>query len=209
MTGYPAPNEMLRQYATGAATPGVTLLVSAHLDLAKEQRAITADYEAAAGAFFEAESPAQMSGGALDAVLARLDGPQPKEVRLDPGPMPDCISRAVRKDFGDIPWKFRLPGLAEYEIPGYGAEKVSLLRARPGCGLPKHTHEGEEATLVLTGAMQDGDDVFRRGDVSLADETHDHTPKIIGDETCYCLVVLSGELRFTGLFSRALNYLGE
>ena len=53
--------------------------------------------------------------------------------------------------------------------------------------------------------MEDGGTVFRRGDVALADHNDNHNPKVIGDEICYCLVVMSGNLRFTGPVGRALN----
>ena len=43
----------------------------------------------------------------------------------------------------------------------------------------------------------------------LLHEEDDHRPKILGDETCYCLIVQQGSLHFTGRFSRVLNLLGE
>jgi putative transcriptional regulator len=67
---------------------------------------------------------------------------------------------------------------------------------------------GEEATLVLTGRMRDGAREFGRGDVALADASHDHHPRIVGNETCVCLVVLTGPMRFTGPVGRALNLFG-
>ncbi len=69
----------------------------------------------------------------------------------------------------------------------------------------QHTHVGDEATLVLTGSMRDGDRLLSRGDVAFADQNDDHHPEIVGDETCVCLVVLSGPMRFTGPVGRALN----
>ncbi|WP_285672566.1 cupin domain-containing protein [Paralimibaculum aggregatum] len=208
MTEFPVPEPLLRRYATGSASPGLALLVGAQLDIAEEGRAVVADFEAAGGALLRAAPAAEMSAGALDRVLSALDAPvAASPPPPDPGPLPQRVAIAAGCDFASIPWRFRLPGLSVHEIPGYGPEEVSLMRARPGCALPQHTHEGEEATLVITGAMEDGGAIYRRGDLSLTDERHDHRPRIVGDEICYCLVVLSGSLRFTGLFSRALNYL--
>ena len=204
------PQEMLAHYATGSVTPGLALLLSAHLEQAEESRRIVTDLEAAGGALFGGEAPAALSGDALERVLARLYEPTREAPRaLDAGPLPQPVVDALGVDFGAIPWRFRLPGLSEVQLPGFGEEQVSLLRARPGAGIPQHTHEGEELTLVMTGAMQDGEEVFRAGDVAIAGEEHDHRPRIVGEEICHCLVVMSGPLRFTGVFSRALNYLGE
>jgi putative transcriptional regulator len=106
-----------------------------------------------------------------------------------------------------VRWSFRLPGLSEHRMDGFEGEAVSVLRARPGVRIPAHTHSGAETTLILTGQMRDGGQVYSRGDVSSADEDDDHCPEIVGTEICFCLVVLSGKLRFTGLFGRALNLL--
>ncbi len=57
--------------------------------------------------------------------------------------------------------------------------------------------------------MEDRGQVYRRGEVTLADEHDDHRPRIVGSEMCICLVVMTGNLRFTGAFSRVLNLLGE
>lgn len=205
------PEEMLIGYATGAITPGLALLTSAHLDACPESRGKVADIGAAGGALLLEECPAALSDGALEEVLAAIDAPapDPEPRRLEPGPLPARLIEVIGLDFDRIPWKFRLPGLGEYEIDGYGAEKVSLLRGRPGAGIPQHTHEGREATLVLTGLLQDGERLYRAGDVTVNDEHDEHTPRIVGTETCYCLVVMTGPLRFTGMFSRALNYLAD
>ncbi|MCL5777426.1 ChrR family anti-sigma-E factor [Limibaculum sp. FT325] len=203
--------EMLADYASGAASPGVSLLIAAHLTHAPESRARVGAFEAVGGALLADEQPLPMSAAALDDVLARLDGDDAQDapVRHDPGPLPGPVIEAVGRDFDKIAWKFRLPGVAECELDGYPGEKVSLLRARPGARMPQHTHEGRELTLVLAGVLQDGDEVYRAGDVAINTEDDDHRPEIIGDETCYCLIVMSGGLRFTGRFSRALNFLAE
>ena len=211
MTGHRPTDEMLADFAFGAALPGTALLVAAHLTHSPESRARVAALEGIGGAFLEDEAPADMAPGALDAVLAKIDMPAeiaPTEP-VDQGPLPLPVIDALGMGFTDIPWKFRLPGGAEYELDGYGDQKVSLLRARAGAKVPQHTHEGLEMTLILQGALQDGGTVYRKGDVSINDEDDDHRPQAVGDETCYCLIVQQGGLKFTGTFSRILNYLGE
>ncbi len=207
------PEELLVGYASGALSPALALLMSTHLDAVPQSADLVADLEAAGGALLLDDVPAALGEGALDAVLDRLDDTNISATvqgpRLDAGPLPARLIEEIGLDFGNIPWKLRLPGIAEYELPGFGSERVSLLRAKPGCGIPQHTHSGQEVTLVLTGGLQDGATVLGAGDISVHDERDTHTPKILGNQVCYCLVVLSGPLRFTGMFSRALNYLGE
>lgn len=130
-------------------------------------------------------------------------GPAPDSV------MPACLREALGVDEHSAPWSFRLPGLSEAVFDGFEGEEVSMLRARPGAPIFSHTHEGVEATLILSGAMEERGRIYRRGDVALATPEVDHRPRILDEGQCICFVVNTGKLRFTGPFSRALNLLAE
>lgn len=203
---------MLMSYVSGSVSPGIALLVKAHAEQVPDSRADLSELQAFGGALLSSTPAEAMSETALSSVLGKLDQLETapaQRVARDPGPLPQAIADAIGVDFQDIPWKWRLPGLAEYEFDDFDGETVSLIRAKPGTRIPQHTHEGREATLILTGALRDGDIVYHRGDISLTDERDDHRPEIVGDEVCHCLAVVSGSLRYTGFFSRALNYLAE
>lgn len=208
-------DDVLADYAGGTLTPGMSLLVASHLTFDVESRRRVEAFEAVGGAILAEEAPVEAPS--LDAVLGRLNGQDaPIRAADDAGGtsgarpvFPAPLRRALGADAGDVGWKFRFPGVSEYELDGFEGEEVSLLRAKPGAPLLSHTHSGVETTLVLTGRLQDRDEVFGPGEVSVATEEDDHRPRIIGDEPCICLIVMSGELRFTGTFSRALNLLAE
>lgn len=231
MTSTITHDELLTAYAAGATSPGLSLLCAAHLTLSPAARADVAAYEALGGALLSDEGVGDMAPLSFEAALARIDAdedveaapPPPRaaspDQAVDPNGFPRPLLRALSEgaearscevmSSDAISWRFRLPGIHEYVLDGFEEERVSLLKARPGAGVPGHTHEGAEATLVLTGALQDGDQVFRRGDIALNGPEDDHRPKIIGDETCICLIVTDGALRFTGRFGRALNLFAE
>lgn len=211
-------DELLADYASGALPAGLSLLVASHLTFSPDSRRRVADFEGLGGALLGADAAEGLDGPDLSAALARLDDPDawddaPRDDApiLARGPvlLPAPLRRVLGADADDLPWKFRLPGLSEVEIDGFEGEEVSLLRARPGAPLFSHTHEGVESTLVLTGLLEDRGAVFGRGDVAIATAEDDHRPRIIGEETCICLIVMSGGLRFTGPFSRALNLFAE
>lgn len=201
---------MLADYAAGGLSEGFSLLVATHLTYCPACRREVARAEALGGALL-AEGSAEIAGRSpsLDAVLARIAVPEdPAPVRLRPATgsvLPVTLQDRFGADEDGLPWKFRMPGLYECVLDGFEDESVSLLRARPGTGMFAHTHRGEEATLILSGTMKDGDRLYRRGDVALADDRDDHRPEIVGDETCICLIVVAGRLHFTGRFSRMLN----
>ncbi|MDF2231339.1 ChrR family anti-sigma-E factor [Albimonas sp. CAU 1670] len=221
------PDEaLLAEYAAGSLPAGLSLLVASQLTFNPEGRRRVAELERLGGALLASDPAGAAEAAAapsLEAMLARLDreGPRAEGARpaavpppADPGnPFPAPL-RAVLSQSGvetpqDVAWKRLLPGLAEHIIEGVGDEheEVSLLRARPGAPIFAHTHTGVETTLVLCGLMEDRGRTLGRGDVAIATDHDDHRPRIVGDETCICLVVMTGEMRFTGRLSRVLNYL--
>lgn len=210
---YPPPDEILADYAYGTASHGVSLLVASHLTDAPDSRLKVREFERVAGVMLADEEASEMAPDALDRVLDRLGAPETDDgggaSPRDGGPLPRPVLDQIGLAFDDIPWRFQLPGVAVHELDSTEDEKVMLMRARPGARIPQHTHEGAEMTLILQGEMLDGGVTYRRGDVAINDESDDHRPQITGDEICYCLIVQRGELRFTGTFSRLLNYLGE
>ncbi|MEM7057076.1 MAG: ChrR family anti-sigma-E factor [Pseudomonadota bacterium] len=206
------PDEMIADYACGATSPGMSLLMAAHLTQSPESRARLHEFEHVGGVLLADEAPIEMSADAFGTVLAQLDAPSEAPIVAtvgDDGPLPRPVLEQIGLGFEDIPWKFRLPGVSSYDFDGFGDETVQLLRARPGATVPQHTHQGNEVTLVMQGVLLDDGVEYCKGDVAVNDEHDDHRPKILGDEMCYCLIVQQGSLRFTGTFSRVLNLLGE
>lgn len=233
-------DQVLVDYASGAISPGLGLLVATHMTYSPESRRRVADLERIGGLLMESEPEPNTPPPALSAALDRLDAvtrfdawdddahQDAPRAAADAGPADNAAApartpaRAAAQSRGvfpaplrafaggdaeDMDWKFRLPGLSECTLADVDGEEISLLRARPGAPIFSHTHSGTETTLILSGEMEDRGTVYRRGQVSIATSDDDHRPKIIGDETCYCLVVMSGEMRFTGAVSRVLNLL--
>lgn len=201
------PADFLAAYADGTLSEGLDLIVASHLTYCCGCRGQVARFEAVGGALLAQGDPAEVSRVTLKGALDRLDAPEDKlPLPADPeGCLPYPVRRALGVPVSEIAWGFRLPGLSEYTLKGFQGCAVSLMRGRPGVGIPEHTHEGLEATLVLSGEMRDGQTVYRPGDLSLADDQCEHHPRISGADTCICLIVRTGRMRFTGRFGRALN----
>jgi putative transcriptional regulator len=203
-------DEMIETYASGSISEGMSLLAAAHLTYCPACRAEVEALEKISGVVL-AECDVSGDGPDLAAVLEAIEaepGPEARPAPLGPdedSPLPNPVRERLGAPIADLRWRFLLPGLAEFRLEGFENEEVSLLRARPGVRIPGHTHSGDEATLILSGQMRDGNRVFRRGDLAFADHHDDHHPEIVGNETCVCLVVLSGRMRFTGPLGRALN----
>ncbi|MEM9723923.1 MAG: cupin domain-containing protein [Pseudomonadota bacterium] len=206
--------ELLTAYAAGETSPGLSLLCATQLSHDPRNREFVAMAEEVAGEALRL-APVGDVTMSLDSLLTRLDeaehAPATRSEASAPSTMtfPTVLQEAIGCAEDEIPWRFRLPGISEHVLNGFDGERVSLMRARPGARVPQHTHRGVEATLVLAGAMKDDRRVLTKGDIALCGSDHDHHPEIIGEETCYCLIVVDGGLRFTGALGRALNLFSD
>ena len=86
---HPAP-EILAEYAGGALHAGAMLVVACHIESCTVCRSEAALWEGVAGALLENSMPAQLSDGALEKMLARLDAAEPGPVRPA---LPDFLKR--------------------------------------------------------------------------------------------------------------------
>jgi putative transcriptional regulator len=209
---HPRPDH-LSDYAAGSLSAGMSLLVASHLTFCPHCRDWTARLETLGGAFLQDQRAEGVAAPDLGCVLPRLDragAPQREAPPEDDDPvLPRPLRQALGQRVDAIRWRFLLPGLADHGLHGYASEDVRLIRGRPGTKIPMHTHEGEEATLVLAGYLQDGGSTFGCGEVSVAGPDDNHRPQIVGDRDCICLSVMTGPMRFTGRVGRVLNYLAH
>ena len=207
---HPSDGHLLA-YASGELAEPLALLVATHLTLCARCRAEVAHLEAIGGQLLEELPPEPLSAGSLDAVLARLDEPvpAPRLPELAAGQGDTRIPRPLRDYLGgeleSLSWiSFR--GMRAARLLGERKDcKTFLLWIDAGIALPVHGHEGNEATLVLTGDFEDGDGHYARGDVALAGPETNHRPVAGRAEDCICLTVYDGPLRLTGPFGRWLN----
>ncbi len=199
-------DSLLAAYVAGTLAEPARLLVRSHLDLSADNREFVRDLESAGGRMLEEIDPLPVAD--RDAMLAAImalpadpvdaDAPRaPRKTRL-PVPLYDYLG----KDFNELPWKTRLPGLRECRIGEEDGCVASLLWIRAGMAMPTHTHHGTELTLVLEGGFSDMDGHFVRGDVTYADDDVDHRPVADEGEDCICFVVTEGSLRLTGPVGR-------
>jgi putative transcriptional regulator len=86
-----------------------------------------------------------------------------------------------------------------------GQTSARLLCIRAGKPVPTHGHRGAELTVVLSGVLIDGDEIFRRGDVEITDDTVVHQPRAGDEADCICLAVTDAPLRFMNIVSRLVQ----
>jgi putative transcriptional regulator len=158
------------------------------------------------GVLLDEAEQSDVKEDALDAIMARLDEPEHEEQNVsvqENQDLPAALRELLDVSVEDADWRFAYPGVKQVKLPiGDNGETVKLLKIKPGKAAPRHTHKGIEATLVLRGAFRDGNRLYERGQLALADQHIQHRPRAEGIEDCICLAVTDGALRFTDSIGR-------
>ncbi len=194
-------------YAAAALSPALALLVETHAALSPEVALDLATADAVGSAFLERDAPIALTPAALENVFARiatLEVEHPVALTFD-GPfgddlaaLPDPLRRPAASALARSGWKFAAPGIRSLTLDVGGDSKAEILRIEPGAAAPEHTHDGEEFTLVLTGAFHDARGIYRVGDIAHADPSVSHRPTGDPGPICYSLAVTDAPLRFKG-----------
>jgi putative transcriptional regulator len=203
---HPDP-EMLTDYAAGRLAHGAKLVVACHLESCAICRQEVNLWECAGGALLEDTAPVEMSAGALDHMMARLDDGEAAKPAL-----PAFLSRF------DIPAalaaqtigrrRFVTPGIWFAPVnAGEGEARTYLVCAKADTVLAEHNHRGREWTHVITGAFGDGTGIYAKGDFALTDDALTHAPTVTPDGECLCLISAEAPMRLKSFPARILQAL--
>lgn len=200
--------ELMLAHAAGGLDPATALAIETHLALCPACRADAATMDAVGGALLQDIAPVAMAEGALDALFARIDAEPvrrrratPPELAVLPAPLRPVAAEALKGGR----WRTLTPGIRALDLPlggpdGAGGEgSVQLLRLKPGRGVPRHTHEGHELTLVIQGAFRDETGRYGIGDFILCGPEDTHRPVAEPGPVCLALAVTDAPLRLSGV----------
>jgi len=116
------------------------------------------------------------------------------------------VDQLYNRRFEEIAWQRVAPKIWRASIamndPGY---EVELLKFSANAKIPKHTHKGNEFTLVLQGDFSDHQDRYVEGEFIVQDQSNEHQP-IAGKNGCICMAITNAPLKFTGTFGPILNW---
>jgi putative transcriptional regulator len=99
-------------------------------------------------------------------------------------------------------------GLKRLKLDVGSAMDVELYRIAAGSKIPRHSHGGNEYTMVLCGGFTDERGNYGPGDVCVNGPADTHQPVADDDEVCYALAVRDGGLRFTGILGMVQKLVG-
>lgn len=218
-------DETLQDYAAGALSTPMEVVVACHLTLCPSCRSRAEFVEAVGGIeLHHAESvkPAMSAKqllescgtqtsldpvhkcGSTDSGDAKLSGWQTDKI-VNGVPRP--LGRLLDSDLEHLEWSRIAPGIKQHNLSNqhrrYGAFK--LLHLSPGVVLSEHTHQDRELTLVLRGSYQDEVGRFKAGDVADLDQDVIHQPVVDTDEPCIALIATQSPVRYSGMLGRLIQ----
>jgi putative transcriptional regulator len=200
-------DETIAAYVGGRLDQGRHILVAAHTEMCPSCASMIAAADHLGGARLEALAPTPLGEHALNSALVRIDG-EPQSAPTRTGQTYDLPIRLQALGGYKLgPWRWIGPGVhwRSVSVSNEGGTRVFMLRARPGTGLPHHTHTGKELSLVLKGAFIHGGGRFGVGDFDEADGDVVHEPTIETGEECICLVAMQGGLQLLSPLGRLLQ----
>ena len=204
------PEDLLADFATGALDQAEYLVVAVHVSQCARCSRLVAAIEQLAGAAIEDAAPAPMSVDSFDNVMARIDALPKAAIRESAPPQVD----QANADLPEILKHCRFgktrrvaPGVSLRPIllPAPGKSRAFLLSSSPGTRMLEHTHAGQELTCVLKGSFSHQGGRYGPGDFDFGDEAVDHRPIVGEEESCLCLVAMTGELQLHGFFGRLIS----
>lgn len=213
-------SELYSAYAAGCIDPAFALMVEAQSLMRSDVRASVAMSEMISGSFLDSAPPARMSDGVLDRTLARIDALEaaPEKQRAAGKAAGDAISEilslpepvrgAAIDAAGKQGWQMMGIGLKRLKLDVGSSMEVELYRINAGSKIPRHSHGGNEFTMVLSGGFSDERGTYGPGDVCVNGPADTHQPIADEDEVCYALAVRDGGLHFTGVLGMVQRLLG-
>lgn len=194
-------------YASGNMTGGMNVLLSSHVELSTSGARRVSELDRIGGCLLDShEVSDEPLAFSADDILSRLDLDAPAAQAVNDNDLapedtlpilPEALKGFLRDTDTRVKWEFLGPGLSKAMLwTGEDGEKLWLLKARGGTKIPRHGHSGVELTLVLKGSFTDGTTCYRAGDVEESDEDIQHDIQIDEGETCICLALTQGKLRY-------------
>ncbi len=222
--------KLLLKYSNGQLEPALSIAVGLHHHQCNKCQLNIADIESIAGDSLEYSNDVELADNSFDKLMGELEGAEPnKFINSSCESINSASNNAdlhytqlavaqsdlslVRKldnqDFEDTKWKKITKKISQSEVfLSNKSFKVELLKFKPNAKIPKHTHKGNEFTLVVQGNFKDRYGEYKRGEFIQMNQANEHQPTA-GEEGCICLAITDKPLRFTGFLGPVINWMSR
>lgn len=206
-------DEILERFCRGQLSIGLSVAVSAHLELCPRCSRIVEDLERSHCHDWVTDETTGIEFDGHDTLISNIvSQPQQFTAETEVQPLtamhlpdssvtlPRALSSAAA---GGLVWKKLAGGINQASLDLDPETQCEFLYMKPGSQTPMHKHQGFEVTLVLDGVFSDEMGSYGDGDFILRSGEDVHQPK--SDEGCLCFAVLDSPLTFTQGLARLFN----
>ena len=204
---------LLIDYASGSLPLALEVLVESHISMNPSSARSIRMLLQIGGALMENSEPISMSEGSFEKLMDEIDAGQEEDfvknaVSNDNDKLPLPLRNYISETNFQKNWRRIGIGLSEQTVD-FGDEfgSAKLYRIAPGFGVPSHSHDGNEVSLVLAGGFTDEYGSYGPGDISIQETGAVHKPVADADGECIVLAVNEGPIVLTGPVGRLLNML--
>jgi len=202
------PLESLTDFSAGTLSYHESLMISTHISYCDACRRQVMALECLGGELLNDlpgepvnEALLQQSLAALEQIAAETPAPVPFDPKV-----PRPLRRLIQSGYDNLQWRSVLPNVQVCELDhSPSGETISLYRIKPGARIPKHTHRGNEYTVILQGGFSDAMGQYHQGDYLHRAGQHEHEPIADAGEDCICLTVIEQPLKMTSWKWRWIN----
>ena len=219
MAHYHPSDDILIQFSAGALIDPLGIQIACHLEFCTLCREKCAYFDSLGAVLMQETQPEPVSSDMLNSLLNRLDEPEPYQPTFDEAistirqsesspleALPKPLRRLVPCRYEQLPWYGMFKSIQQYDLPITDQRYVArFYKIAAGKKLPKHTHRGNEYTLVLQGSFHDQAGTYQKGDFILADSHTVHQPTAASCQDCICFAVMDAPLKLVGLPGLFLN----
>lgn len=212
-------SEMLLNHAMGNSSEAESLIISSHIAYCSACKAEVAKYENIGGFYLKNHEELNVSKTLWNNLLVKLEDVEQEKgitnyvdhklkTRLNHAGVriPSFLHQYLPNATDTNTWSSTINNVKYYNINfNEGSYKGKMLEIPPGKVMPKHSHEGVEATMVFHGGYSDEVGDYNQGDLVILEDNEEHTPISSEKTGCICMVIYSGTLKFKGILGSILN----
>lgn len=220
---------MLVEYASGSLSWGLSIAVSAHLQLCQHCQQQHAKLSALGGSYLSDTPKEAVNDDAFSRLLGSIDkvsntaqhkaaahkaAPQNEQAIMHTmanakkaGIKAEHLPRVVKKLLPpQLRWQKISNALKSARlITGQGEHEVAFHKISKGGKVVEHDHRGLEVTLVLEGSFSDEEGIYCPGDFLIKEPGQIHRPTASQNQDCLCLSVCEAPVKVTGLLGAFIN----
>lgn len=209
-------DELLRDFSEGKLTTGMSVALSAHIELCETCRQKSSEMESEAIVSW-LQTPEKAAAPDFSDLVADIIK-QPQTTSGKPAISEEAslvtemhmldhsvtLPRVLAKAASDgLVWKKLAGGINQAQVTLDNETQCEFIYMTPGSQVPVHKHQGSEVTLVLDGSFSDELGHYEPSDFVVRTKEHMHRPA--SDEGCLCFAVLDSPLTFTKGLARLMN----